>query len=471
MAIHTTRDNFLYGVGDPNIASKFHGQIYIDTHANSPAIWIATKEGFGGWKKVSLDNHTHELTDILELDKKIDQYINSPKEEGDISLYESFATRLRCENHNVWEGANYFSQRPGTSDGSLLSQGSSLGDLGDVELIKRVQDPNTGEWIIESSLEEGTLLGYNGTSFVPFKLEGSMKAVPVTPKEELYQTDYIRRTELVTTFDSLETNKPLAANVGNLLLNEMKQNYSPIGHSHADDYSPSNHTHDNYLEKENVNGQLMKGPLTISAGKLSPALSLNGELGRIDFNMEEKFSPEGLTEGVTTGISFGVNGANEDLSTSVLLGGPSGSTGEEMILNFEKITIPSGGIDIGETKKQIGMPPILIDKPDLRFIGENTRQTAIDVNGGAINGLSQLVFKNPSLRMDNSIMFPKSYAGYGQQIDSNYYHYLRLADGQMITDTALNSEQNYIQLNGKRIFFTSQDPGKLAREGDIWCVI
>ena len=78
------------------------------------------------------------------------------------------------------------------------------------------------------------------------------------------------------------------------------------------------------------------------------------------------------------------------------------------------------------------------------------------------------VFKTPSRGRQNSILFPKNYAGNTQSSDIGLYHFLRLADGEMQTDTALSSEANYIKLGGRKIFFSQTEPGKEAEEGSIW---
>ena len=88
-----------------------------------------------------------------------------------------------------------------------------------------------------------------------------------------------------------------------------------------------------------------------------------------------------------------------------------------------------------------------------------------------MNGIGQLVFRNYSSSRDAAILFPRNYAGSGQPTESGYYHYLRMSDGELLTDTALSSEQSYISFKGVRIFFSVTDPGKAGREGDIWIKI
>lgn len=430
MAIHTTRDNFIYGSGAPTMSAKFYGQIYVNTATNPRAISIATTENTEGWQELALKGHRHTVSDFSDLRESI---VSIVQQEGI-----SAAILALKGGNNSWEGDwNNFTGSLRTKGFEVISKNSSIGDLKDVELT--------------TGLEANTLLGWNGSSFIPYKVTG---ASPSTGGIDF--SVYLRKDDLVVGLDSAATDKPLAASAGKALLEKMKAEYSPITHTHTG-FAPTVHEHANYLRKDIA--QTMKGSLIVESGSQETPLSLRNSNGRVDIDL-----PQSPTD--STVLSFVTSGGEN--YNSVVFGGKDGTNGGNLTLNFERVHIPTGGITIGETKRSLDMPSLKIREQGMIYVGSTTRKSALDANGGALNGVGQVVFRNPSSSREQSILFPKEYAGGGQPTDSPLYHYLRLAGGEMKTDTALASEQKYISLGGIKIFFSNSDPGKAANEGDIW---
>ena len=117
------------------------------------------------------------------------------------------------------------------------------------------------------------------------------------------------------------------------------------------------------------------------------------------------------------------------------------------------------------------IPSLKITSEGQTYIGEMNRTFGLDLNNSALIGASQIAFKVPSKGRQNAILFPKNYAGNTQPTDIGLYHYLRMLDGELQTDTALASDARYIRLGGVKIFFSATDPGKEAEDGSIWIKI
>lgn len=433
MSIHITRGNMLYGTGKPTISAEYYGQTYIDTGSNPRAIWVATGQNNESWNEVSQKGHKHTVSDFSDLIPEITKIV---QDQG----IEAALIALKGGN-NMWEGDwNNFTGALRVGGAPVLSTNSSIGELKDVTL---------GE-----NLKVNTLLGWNGSTFVPYEVTGA------SPSEGgIDFSQYVRKDELVSTLDSSASDRALAASAGKTLLETMKAKYSPIEHTHTN-LAPANHKHENYLDKT-IN-QTMTGSLVLDTDRSGLPLSIRNSFGRLDFQF-----PTSPTDSLI--IATSGNGGTE--LNDIIFGGVDGNTGGSLTLNFGRIHVPAGQMTIGDTKRYLGMPALKISEPNLTYVGNLNRKPAIDINGGAMNGIGQLVFRNYSSSRDAAILFPRNYAGSGQPTESGYYHYLRMSDGELLTDTALSSEQSYISFKGVRIFFSVTDPGKAGREGDIWIKI
>lgn len=430
MAITIARNNKLYGAGQPNMAPSFHGQTYIDTTANPRGIWISTSEFVEGWKEVAHKSHKHTVQDITNLKAEITSIVQT---EG----IEAALVSLRGGT-NTWEGAwNNFTGELRENGKKVITQGSSIGDLGDVNL--------------KEGLDTDTLLGWNGSEMIPYKVTGASPS-----KGGIDFSAYLRKDSLVTGIGSNDETVPLAASVGTMLYNRVKDEFAPKKHTHTE-YAAVNHTHNNYVDKNKTN--TLSKQLVIGGDGVDTPLVLTGKSGRVGF----EFSPE---EQGPTILAFDNPGTSD--ITEAMLSSSGGSMGGRLILNFSQIDIPSGSLTIGDNKKYLGIAPLKLAESDLNYVGEINRTFGMDLNNSALIGASQLVFKTPSRSRSNAILFPKNYAGNSQPSDIGLYHYLRMLDDELQTDTALSSEKKYIKLNNRKIFFSPTEPGKESSEGDVW---
>lgn len=431
MAIHVGRNNMKYGTGEPTIAPEYYGQTYIDTATNPRTIYIATSENSAtGWKSINQYGHKHTVEDISDLKTEITKIVQN---EGISAAIQSL-----LGGNNTWDGDwNNFTGDLRNNGRKVLSGNSSIGELIDVKL--------------EENMAVNTLLGWNGSYFVPYEVTG---ASPSDGGIDFSQ--YIRKDNLA--IDTGSNADDIAISVGAVtkLKTFVSSTYAEKNHVHPE-YALIDHEHPNYLDRTKP-GEI-ENSLTIGSNSILKPLSLIGKNGNISFSFPE-------TEQGSTIVAFSAPGGNE--VSSVILGGTDGNTSGSLTLNFSNLHIPTGGFTIGENKKYMTMPPMKLNTKNLTYVGSMTRKPALDLNNGAVIGLNQLVFATPSRGKDNSLLFPKNYAGNGQPTEAGYYHYLRLADGELKTDTALASESKYISLGGIRIFFQSSDPGNAAREGDVW---
>lgn len=432
MAIHLARNNMLKGSGSPlnKISPEFYGQTFVDTTSNMRDIYIATSEDSSGWKKISINGHKHTVSDFSDLQPEIVKLV---QQQG----IEAALTKLLGGN-NTWEGAwNNFLGEVRSNGRPVLTKNSSIGDLIDVQLGDK--------------LKANSLLGFNGSNFVPYEVSG---ASPSTGGIDF--SKYLRKDDIVNEIGNNQTDKPLSAAAGTLLSKQIKENYATIDHSHTG-YALKEHNHEKYLDK--TISQIIEGKLVIGNENEREPLSIVGKNGRISFSFPDKETGASI-------VSFSSPGGSETAST--IFGGVDGSLADSLTLNFNRVHIPTGEITIGENKRYMSVPSMKTGTEGLGFVGTTTRKPAFDLNNGALIGANQLVFARPSRGRDNSILFPKNYAGNSQPTEVGYYHYLRMADGEMYTDTAIASDQSYFKLNGVKVFFSATDPGKNANEGDIW---
>lgn len=434
MSIHISRDNQLKGVGSPNMAPSYYGQPYIDTGANPRGVWISTSENVSGWTELSPKGHKHTVADFTNLTTEITKIV---QEQG----IEAALLSLKGGT-NTWEGAwNNFTGELRQNGKNVLTQGSSIGDLGDVD--------------ITTGLKANALLGWNGSTFVPYEVTG---ASPSDGGIDFSQ--YLRKDSLVTGIGSGDQTAPLAASVATLLYNRVKDEFAAKTHTHTE-YAAANHTHTNYLDTTKAGSLKNQLNLGGAAGNNTP-LTISGQYGRAAFEFSEN-------QAGPTILSF-QNTAGSEL-TEAMISGAAGAIGGRLTLNFSEVHVPTGGFTIGENKKYMTIPSLKITSEGQTYIGEMNRTFGLDLNNSALIGASQIAFKAPSKGRQNAILFPKNYAGNTQPTDIGLYHYLRMLDGELQTDTALASDARYIRLGGVKIFFSSTDPGKEASDGDIWIKI
>ncbi len=439
MSIHVTRENMLHGSGAPQISAEFYGQIYINTDTSPREVWVAGAENNAQWVKLSSSGHVHKVADISDLRTTITEMI---QHEG----IEAALISMRGGN-NSWDGDwNNFRGIVRVQGQDVITKGSSIGDLKDVD--------------VSDGLATNTLLGWNGSKFVPFKISG---ASPSTGGIDF--STYVTKDDLVSDFQIASTTKALSANGAKSLYETIKKDFALKDHTHTG-FAATNHVHKNYLDK--TIAQTMTKNLTLDIGNDAFPLTLRNNYGKINFVLPEKELGETPFQGISSLEFSGGNG--KDLR-QVMIGGTDGSILNELVLNFSSVVIPSGGLKINETKKSLGMPPMKITSTGIPYIGSLARTPSLDLNNGAMIGTKQIVFRSPASTSMDGLFFPKTFAGNGQPTETGYYHYLRLNNNEMITDTALASEQKYISLNNVRIFFSVSDPGRDAREGDIWIKI
>ncbi|MER2227213.1 MAG: hypothetical protein ABS916_09180 [Carnobacterium sp.] len=434
MSIHISRDNQLKGVGSPNMAPSYYGQPYIDTGANPRGVWISTSENVSGWTELSPKGHKHTVADFTNLTTEITKIV---QEQG----IEAALLSLKGGT-NTWEGAwNNFTGELRQNGKNVLTQGSSIGDLGDVD--------------ITTGLKANALLGWNGSTFVPYEVTG---ASPSDGGIDFSQ--YLRKDSLVTGIGSGDQTAPLAASVATLLYNRVKDEFATKTHTHTE-YAAANHTHTNYLDTTKAGSLKNQLNLGGAAGNNTP-LTISGQYGRAAFEFSEN-------QAGPTILSF-QNTAGSEV-TEAMISGAAGAVGGRLTLNFSEVHVPTGGFTIGENKKYMTIPSLKITSEGQTYIGEMNRTFGLDLNNSALIGASQIAFKVPSKGRQNAILFPKNYAGNTQPTDIGLYHYLRMLDGELQTDTALASDARYIRLGGVKIFFSATDPGKEASDGDIWIKI
>lgn len=434
MSIHISRDNQLKGVGAPAVAPSYYGQSYIDTGSNPRGIWVSTSENVSGWIELSPKGHKHTVSDFTNLTTEITKIV---QEQG----IEAALLSLKGGT-NTWEGAwNNFTGELRQNGKNVLTQGSSIGDLGDVD--------------ISSGLKANALLGWNGSTFIPYEVSGA------SPSDGgLDFSQYLRKDSLVTGIGSGDQTAPLAASVATLLYNRVKSEFAAKNHTHTE-YAAASHTHSNYLDTTKAGALRNQLNLGGATGNNVP-LTIVGPYGRAAFEFSEN-------QAGPTILSF-QNTAGAEL-TEAMISGADGSVGGRLTLNFNEIHIPSGGFTIGENKKYMSVPSMRLNTEGQTYVGEISRTFGLDLNNSALIGASQIAFKAPSRGRQNAILFPKNYAGNTQPADIGLYHYLRLLDGEMQTDTALASDAKYISLGGVKIFFSATDPGKEAEDGSIWIKI
>lgn len=431
MSIHISRDNQLYGVGEPGMAPSFYGQTYIDVGANPRSTWVATSESASGWLQLSSVGHKHTVADFSNLRQEI---VSIVQQEG----IEAALLALKGGT-NTWEGAwNNFTGELRQNGKKVLTAGSSIGDLGDVNLTV--------------GLDVNTVLGWNGSNIVPYKITG---ASPSSGGLDFSQ--YLRKDSLVTGIGSGDQTLPLAANVATLLYEKVKAEFATKNHTHIE-YASVSHTHTSYLDKTKAGTMEHQLLLGGNAQNLTP-LIVKSPSARVAFEFSE--SPFGPTI-----LSFQNNGG-ADVSEAII-SGAAGAMGGRLTLNFGEVRIPTGAITIGDNKKYMEVPPLKVSLANQTYVGELTRTFGLDLNNSAVIGASQFAFGTPSRGRQNAILFPKSYAGNAQPSDIGLYHHLRLVDGEMQTDTALASDANYIKLGGIKIFFSKTPPGKAASDSDVW---
>ena len=431
MAIHLDRNNMLFGTGSPvnEIVPVFYGQVYIDTATNPRSVWISTGQYASSWIRLENANHKHALSEITGIREEVKKLV------GEEGVNSALITLM--SNSNTWEGKfNNFTGELLKSGHPVLSENSSIESLVDVKMDGK---------------KVNSLIGWNGSHYIPYEVTGASPS----GDGKIDFSQYIRKDSIVDDLNSSRTDLPLSASAGRRILDQIKGSYAKIGHTHTE-YAPATHSHKEYVSK-NENMAFTK-EIHISGDKNDNPLTMTNANSRISFHNAK------VKDGYSI-LSFSKVGGD---GAKAIIGGNDGNTGKELVLDFETLRIPTGKIELSENKRYLPMPAIKIESQGGEFVGGTSRLFGINAGNNPIVGVSQLAFQSPANSPTQGILFPKTFAGRTQPSDLGLYHHLRLIEGEMRTDTALASQANYISLGGRRIFFSTTDPGKAARPGDIW---
>lgn len=221
MAIHLDRADHIQGLTAPtNLVPEFVGQIYIDMSV--PKIYQAVNVSSTGWEGISLEGHTHEAKDFTWLNEVVSQYV----EESGI---ESALTTLRGGN-NHWAGTNNYQSFLTLQGKNVLSEGSSIGQLADVDLGKNPVTSNA------------SILGWTGSSW------GAVEVTGVTPSSgSLDFSNFMLRSEIVNNLTTNRVDVPLSAAQGTALKAYGDNNFALKNHTHTG-FAPTVHSHSNYFD-------------------------------------------------------------------------------------------------------------------------------------------------------------------------------------------------------------------------------
>ena len=260
--------------------------------------------------------------------------------------------------------------------------------------------------------------------------------------------------DIANNLTTAATDKALSAAQGMALKNYIDNNFAPKDHEHA---FPS-HTHDNYFDKtvmevlsNGIEFQNVSRPffMTASTGE---TLSLNLSEEQLDGSMRHSLEVDGV--------------AGEQMNLYV--GGAAEASGDTLTLNFDTLHLPSGRIVTDGNNGRILFPPIKIEQEDTQYVSNSSiREYGLHLNNNAMIGIGQLVFSHAARTKADGLLFPRSSAGNTQPSEIGQYNYMYILDDALVTDAAFTSKKNYIELNGRRIFFSATEPGREARPGDI----
>lgn len=441
MGIHLDREDFLQGTTPPtSITPEFIGQIYIDTTHE-----IAYQNYNGrsdGWVQMAKHEHQHLPSEITGLDDYIDALLDQN--------YLNNAIQTLRTTGNQWTGLNNFTTlRVNSQD--VLTTGSNLEDLGNV--VADLSDATPGQ-----------VLGWNGSGWTLYNPDGTL------PGGGGYDfTNFVTKNMITTSINSSSSTDVLAASAATAIIAHVAANYATIDHEHSE-YALTGHTHTGYFQVDEVNtvtgNNVFTGELhLVDTDGTNKNLNISGDGGalvvRSTSDEEDSFKLE------VDGIAGG--------KQSLYIGGGEETTANELILNFETVRIPTGRILTDDATGRIVFSPIKIETPNresTKYVGGGyTRDYGLHLANTSMVGVNQIAFARASLTQTDGILFPKSFAGNTQPTEVGMYNYLYILDDLMHTDAALASTKNYIQLNGRKIFFSRTQPGREAKPGDVWIKI
>lgn len=435
MAVHLDRNDFLQGLTPPtNLVPEFVGQIYIDTSV--PRVYIAVNSSVSGWRPFAFVGHTHSSGEFSWLQNTVQQYV---QEAG----IEAALDSLKGGN-NHWSGANNFQNTLTLQGVPVLNKQSSINDLGDVDLVTNPVTSNS------------TILGWTGSSW------GAVEVTGVQPSSgALDFSNFITKSDVVNNLTTNNIEKALSAAQGVALKSYIDTNFAANGHTHTG-YALTSHTHTNYFDK--TKAEVLSYGVSF-ANTIMPFYASTNDGGAI-----------GIKVAATSSDSHKVEvGGQAGAPGKMYLGGTNESAGEELVLNFEKVRIPSGKLLTDAASGRIIFSPIRIETVSgtgTKYVANSSsREYGLHLANTSMVGVNQIAFARPANGFGDGLLFPKSYAGNSQPSEIGYYNYLYLLDDLIHTDATLASTKNYIQLAGRKIFFSPTDPGREAANGDIWIKI
>lgn len=410
---------------------EFVGQFYVNTSASPKIIYVATSiNPSTGWQRIENFKHTHEVKDVVDLEDRI------------IDLMDKNGIGLAIENlmssANTWEGGmnNFLGELRVKNHHVLTEQHLKVPQV----------DP-----------ESNAVIGWTGSEWGPMELKTGVTVDP--DGEGPDYTTWLNRSDVVNSLDIGGADVPLSAEQGTRLREMMENRFSEKGHTHTE-YAPMEHEHDQYIHKDR-NDNVMNSQLAFD------------DLGVFLYAQTEEGGRFTLSTGLSEDRphSIEVDG-NAGKQKSLYMGGMSGATAKELVLNFEEVRIPSGKLVTDAESGRIIFSPIRIEsasgEPTQYVRNASSREYGIHMDNTSMIGINQMVFSKPSTSPSDAILFPKSHAGYAMSSEIGYYNYMYMLDDRLKTDAALDSEKKYIVLGGRKIFFTNTDPGRDAQPGDIW---
>ena len=435
MSIHLQRQDWIQGATPPTGRTPdFIGQIYIDVSTTPKTVYFATSiNPDSGWQAISNGGHTHEAFQITDLDTTIQNYI----QENGIQA----AIVAMLGNSNIWEGPiNNFTGSLRSKGYEVLTKNSKLDDLADVDLVANPVTSNA------------SVFGWTGSAW------GAVEVTGVTPSSgSLDFSNFLLKSDVANDLVTNDPAKPLSAAQGVAIKALLETDYAKTTHTHSE-YALANHKHEGYFDKSitevlynGIEFQNVDTPFYMTSSK-GDVLSLNLSETQLDGTSRHSLKVDGQ------------GGEKIDL----YIGGASDAPADTLTLNFDTVHIPSGRIVTDSESGRILFPPIKIENGDTQYVANSSeREYGVHLNNSAAVGVGQVVFAHAARTRADGLLFPRSIAGNTQPSDIGQYNYMYILDDALVTDAAFTSTKNYIELNGRRIFFSATEPGRDARPGDI----
>lgn len=196
-----------------------------------------------------------------------------------------------------------------------------------------------------------------------------------------------------------------------------------------------------------------------------PLLKLKDDYGDLEFSTG--INMDGEAEGR---ITF-VNDEAEPLThpSNMAFTGVNGAKLDKLYLNAKKIVFDGEFVN-SNRRQSMDVSPLKISQPGQLFVGTETSSPAIDLNKGAMANVNQIVFNQRNPQSPVGLFFPRVTSTSGRWAGN--YDNITVFNGKVQTSAAYSSSANYIELNGVKIIFDSEQPsGNYVNEGDIWIKI